>query len=109
MFQAGMLGCVPGAGEQPMSISTPEAPPRPVNDTPLRVVLEGRRGRPFEDALAVVCQNHGMRLGLAGTELPEWLAEAPRWARKSMERGHAQGMAMAARRAGAGGSPGAGT
>jgi hypothetical protein len=83
-----------------MSISTPEAPPRPVSDAPLRIVLEGRRGRPFEDALATVCRNHGMRLGLAGAALPGWLAEAPRWARKSMEQGHAQGAAMAARRAG---------
>ena len=82
-----------------MSISTPEPPTRPVNDAPLRIVLEGRRGRPYDDALAVVCRNHGMRLGMAGAALPGWLAEAPRWARKAMEQGYAQGTAMAARRA----------
>ncbi|MBC4017992.1 hypothetical protein [Siccirubricoccus deserti] len=83
-----------------MSISTPEAPPRPVNDAPLRIVLEGRRSRPFDDALAMVCRNHGMRLGLAGAALPGWLAQAPRWARKFMEQGHSQGAAIATRRAG---------
>lgn len=82
-----------------MSISTPEPPTRPVSDAPLRIVLEGRRGRHFDDVLAAVCRNHGMRLGLMGSALPAWLAEAPRWARKSMEQGHAQGAAMAARRA----------
>jgi hypothetical protein len=100
MFRVGMLGCMPMQGEQPMSISTAETTPRPVNDAPLRVVLEGRRGRPFEEALAAVCRNHGVRLGLMGSALPDWLAEAPRWARKSMEQGHAQGAAVAARRAG---------
>jgi hypothetical protein len=73
-----------------MSITTPEALTRAVQDTPLRVALAGRRGRHYDETLAAVCHSHGKRLGRAGAALPDWLPTAPRWARQAMVAGHAE-------------------
>ena len=67
---------------------------RRINDAPLRAALENRRGRELDDAIHGVCYSHGVRLGLAGEALPDWLPTAPRWAREAMAAGHASGSAL---------------
>jgi len=70
---------------------------RRINDAPLRAALENRRGRAFDEALSGVCYTHGVRLGLAGQALPDWLPTAPRWAREALRTGHASGTAISGR------------
>lgn len=90
----GMGGAAAGAG--------PGAGPmaRRINDAPLRAALENRRGRDYDEALSGVCYTHGVRLGLAGEALPDWMPTAPRWARQAPRGGHASGMAISGRGAG---------
>lgn len=75
---------------------------RRVNDAPLRAALQNRRGRPYEEAIAQACYTHGVRLGLAGEPLPDWMPTAPRWARESLSNGYASGHAVSGRDAVAG-------
>jgi hypothetical protein len=63
----------------------------------LRAALENRRGRVFDEAISGVCYTHGVRLGLAGEPLPEWLPTAPRWAREALKAGHASGTVISGR------------
>lgn len=70
---------------------------RRVNDSPLRAALENRRGRLYDEVISGVCYTHGVRLGLAGEPLPDWMPTAPRWARAAMRTGHASGLAIAGR------------
>jgi hypothetical protein len=70
---------------------------RRINDAPLRAALENRRGRPLDEAISGVCYTHGVRLGMAGEALPDWLSTAPRWAREALRAGHASGTTMAGR------------
>ena len=80
----------------------PGPAPRRINDAPLRAALENRRGRAFDEAISGVCYTHGVRLGLAGEALPDWLPTAPRWAREALRAGHASGTAISGRAGGKG-------
>jgi hypothetical protein len=71
----------------------PDAPRR-INDAPLRAALENRRGRVYDEVISGVCYTHGVRLGLAGEALPDWLPTAPRWAREALRAGHDSGMSI---------------
>lgn len=71
--------------------------PRRINDAPLRAALANRRGRQFDEGLSAVCYTHGVRLGLAGEDLPDWTPTAPRWARDALRTGHTSGTAIAGR------------
>ncbi|MBK1657042.1 hypothetical protein CKO45_02215 [Paracraurococcus ruber] len=73
----------------------PERPAAPrTKDAPLRAALANRRGRALDEGIAAACYTHGVRLGLAGEPLPDWLPTAPRWAREALGTGHASGLAI---------------
>lgn len=65
------------------------------SDLPLRAALQGRRGMPYSEALAVSCYAHGVRLGRCGEEIASWWATAPRWARYAVATGRSWSRAMA--------------
>lgn len=84
-------------GAAPAGDDRAEPKARRINDAPLRAALENRRGRVFDEVLSGVCYTHGVRLGLAGEDLPRWLPTAPRWAREALRTGHASGLAISGR------------
>ncbi|MDO9711311.1 hypothetical protein [Paracraurococcus lichenis] len=86
-----------GTGVLP-EVPGPDPMPRRINDAPLRAALENRRGRAYDETISGVCYTHGVRLGLAGEALPDWMPTAPRWAREALRAGHASGTAISGRK-----------